>query len=113
MIFYRQINRQFDREAALDDYGVRSFAGDCREGTIQLVAAANGGLMDFKPYTCGSPLDLLKKGLHERIVGIAQNAHAARPRQDLCDQFEALCHRLSGGGGQSGQIAARPRKIAD
>ena len=103
----------FIREAALDHDGVRSLAGDCCEGAIQLVAAANDDLMDFKAHIWGALLNLLEKGLHERIVGIAQNAHAARPRYDLGDQFEALCRRLGGGGGQSGEIAVRPRKVAD
>ena len=41
--------------------------------------------MDFKAHTWGAAPDLLEKGLHERIVGIAQNAHEASPGFDLGD----------------------------
>ena len=69
--------------------------------------------MDFKTNIWGASQSLLEKGLYERIVGITQNTYAARSRYDLGDQFETLCYRLGGGGGQSGEIAVRPRKVAD
>jgi len=113
LVLQRQLDRRFDREAALDDDGVRSLAGDFCKGAIQLVTAANDDLMDLKTHTWGAPLELFEKGLHERIVGIAQNAHAACPRFDLGDQFQTLCCGLGGGGRQSGEVAARARKVAD
>ena len=69
--------------------------------------------MDFKAHFWSGLLDFLEKGLHERIVGIAQNAHTASPGHDLGDQFEALGRQLRGGAGQSGEIAVWPRKVGD
>src|SRR5262249_34923576 len=88
-------------------------AGNFCEGTIQLIATVNDDLMSCKLHTCGAPLDLLEKWHHKRVVGIAQNAHAARTWRDLADQFEALCCGLSSSGRQAGEIAVWPRKIAD
>ena len=70
-------------------------------------------LLDFKAHSWGASLNLIEKGPHERVVGITQNADATRPRFDLGDQFEALCCGLGGGGGRSGEIAVRPRKVGD
>jgi hypothetical protein len=69
--------------------------------------------MDFEMHQWGALMDLLEKGLHERIVGIAQKAHAARSWLDLGDQFEALGRQLGSGAGQSGEIAVWARKIGD
>src|SRR5690242_10481950 len=69
--------------------------------------------MDFKAHFGGCLPDVIEKGLHERISGIAQNAHAARPWHHLGDQFEALGRQLGGGPGQPGEIAVRARKAAD
>jgi len=73
----------------------------------------NDDLMDFKAHFWGGLLDVLEKGLHEPIVGIAQNADATRAWYDLGDQFEALGCQLRGGAGQPSEIAVRPRKVAD
>src|SRR2546421_2517262 len=82
-----------------DGDGVRSLAGNCRKGPIQLVVAANDNRMDVKAHRCGTVPNLLQEGRDERILGVAQNANSARPRHDVRDQLEALGSRLGAGGG--------------
>jgi hypothetical protein len=73
----------------------------------------NDDLMNFKANIWGAALDLLEKGNHERIVCIAQNAHAARPGVISRISSRLFAAASSAVADTPGDIATRPGNVAD
>ena len=76
-MFDCQFSHDLGKESGLDNDSVCPLLGHITEGRIDIFSPTDHRRGDFDAANAASKLDLLQKGLRERIVWVGKNAHTA------------------------------------